>query len=483
VQWLYRLDQAPASRFTFMRILGTGTIAEWYIQTGADGTNLIGRDDDGTTLVSHNIGTGSDLFGQWVLVHFVLAQNGSNINYDIFWTDVGGDAGHFGSSIAGSLGRPSAVASPPNGYAADLNGMAIGHISVWPVAGTSAYTNAVTAWTGETAWQRVRRLATEENLPLARIGGPETTELVGPQTPDTLLNLLQAAADADGALLLEDPTRPGLVFRERSSMYSQTPKLVLSYNQAPGLAAPLKPVDDDTAIRNDRTVQRDGGSEARAVLEDGPLSVDSIGQYDDSVTLSLHDDAQAEPIAYWRLHQGTVDGPRYPQVRVLLHKAPHLIPAVLALTEGDLIRITDLPKYVGYGDVDLLVDGKRHELGQERWEVTFNCSPGEPWRVAAVDDAVLGRVDTDGSELAAPVDTDDTVLPVTVTEGPAWSTEPVDYPVDLRAGGEIMTATSCTYAVQDTFTRTLPTGWGTADSGQTWTTSGGSSTDYSVGGE
>jgi hypothetical protein len=483
VQWLYRLDQAPASRFTFMRILGTGTIAEWYIQTGADGTNLIGRDDDGTTLVSHNIGTGSDLFGQWVLVHFVLAQNGSNINYDIFWTDVGGDAGHFGSSIAGSLGRPSAVASPPNGYAADLNGMAIGHISVWPLAGTSAYTNAVTAWTGETAWQRVRRLATEENLPLARIGGPETTELVGPQTPDTLLNLLQAAADADGALLLEDATRPGLVFRERSSMYSQTPKLVLSYNQAPGLAAPLKPVDDDTAIRNDRTVVRDGGSEARAVLEDGPLSVDSIGQYDDSVTLSLHDDAQAEPIAYWRLHQGTVDGPRYPQVRVLLHKAPHLIPAVLALTEGDLIRITDLPKYVGYGDVDLLVDGKRHELGQERWEVTFNCSPGEPWRVAAVDDAVLGRVDTDGSELAAAVDTDDTVLRVTVTEGPAWSTEPADYPVDLRAGGEIMTATSCTYAVQDTFTRTLPTGWGTADSGQTWTTSGGSSTDYSVGGE
>jgi hypothetical protein len=398
VQWVYRIDTGPAVRRTFMRILATGTIAEWYIQSGTDGSTILGRDADGTTLVSQGIATGLDLFGQWVRVKFAVTQNGGNIDWSIVWTDVGGDAGSFNASVAGTVGRPTAVASPPNGFSADLNGMAIGHISVWPTADTAAYDRAIDAWTGETAWERLRRLASEENLPLARIPGPETPELVGAQTPDTLLTLLQAAADADGGLLLEDQTRPGLVYRERSSMYSQEPGLTLAYSAPTALATPLDPVDDDTATRNDRTVHRDGGSEGRAFLEEGPLSVqdppDGIGLYDDSVTLSLHHDDQTEPIAYWRLNLGTFDGPRYPQVKVLLHKAPNLIPAVLALREGDLIRITGLPKFVGFGDVDLMVEGIRHEAGLQRWEVTFNCSPGQPWQVARVGDGERGRVDT-----------------------------------------------------------------------------------------
>lgn len=425
VQWVYFLETGPASRFTFMRIQSTGTIAEWYIQSGTDGTNLIGRDADGTTVISHNILTGLDLFGQWVRVRFAVQQNGVNFTYFIEWTDVGGDAGAFADTAVGNVGRPTAVASPPGGFAADLSGMAIGHISVWPTADTDAYDRAIDAWTGESAWERVRRLAAEENLPLARIPGPETTQQVGPQTIDTLLTLFQSAADTDGALLLEDHTRPGLVFRERSSMYSQEPALVLSYSAAPGLAAPLEPVDDDTATRNDRTVVRDGGSEGHAVLDEGPLSVqdppDGIGVYDDSITLSLHDDAQTEPIAYWRLNLGTFDGPRYPQVQVLLHKAPNLIPAVQALGEGDVIRITGLPKYVGFGHVDLIVEGIRHEAGLQRWTAAFNCSPADPWQVAVVADGIRGRADADPdtSTLTAAADGDDTQLLVhTPSAGP-----------------------------------------------------------------
>ncbi|MEV0639047.1 carbohydrate binding domain-containing protein [Streptomyces sp. NPDC050619] len=416
VQWLYRIDQGPAIRRTFLRILSTGTVRDWYIQSGTDGTTILGRDVEGATVFSQVIGTGTDLFGQWVRVKFAAVQNGGNVTWTIIWTDVGGDAGQFSTSFAGTVGRPVGVASPPNGYSPDLNGMAIGHISVWPTDTTAAYDRAIDAWTGESAWDRMRRLATEENLPLGSIPGPETTELVGPQTPDTLLTLLQAAADADGGMLLEDQTRPGLVYRERSSMYSQEPKLTLSYSAAPGLAAPLDPVDDDTATRNDRTVVRDGGSEGHAVLEEGPLSVneppDGIGLYDDSVTLSLYDDAQAEPIAYWRLHLGTFDGPRYPQVKVLLHKAPNLIPAVLALGEGDLIRITGLPKYVGFGDVDLLVEGIRHEAGLQHWEATFNCSPGQPWHVGVLADGTRGRVDANpgGSTLTTAATATDTQL-------------------------------------------------------------------------
>ncbi|MGQ5580922.1 hypothetical protein [Streptomyces sp. ECR3.8] len=388
VDWVYRLDTAPTTHYTVMRILSLGTVREWLIQFSNSSSRIIGRNIDGTDVVNQLIGTGSDLFGQWVQTTFWVTQEGGNVRWNIAWRDVGGDAGSFTATFAGNAGRPTGVTSPGSGFAEALNGMAFGHIAVFDTEATSAFVDAVTAWSGETAWDRMRRLATEEDLLLARHPGPETTALVGPQRVATVLSQLQAAADADGGLLLEDRRRPGLLYRERSSLYNQTPALTLSYDQAPGLAAPLKPVDDDTAIRNDRTVKRDGGSEGRAVLEDGPLSVqdppDGVGLYDDSVTLSLHSDEQTVPIAYWRLHLGTHDGPRYPRVRVMLHKAPHLIPAVLGLTEGDLLRITDLPRQVGRGHTDLIVTGIHHIAQLTRWEVEFTCMPGEPWRVGTI---------------------------------------------------------------------------------------------------
>ncbi|HEX5568187.1 MAG TPA: hypothetical protein VFY14_14885, partial [Streptomyces sp.] len=346
VDWMYRLDQPNTTLYTYMRVLSLGRVREWYVQTRDTQTRVLGRDVNGDEVFSQLIGTGTDLFGQWIQTALIVQQNGANVDWTIAWRDVGGDAGLSSGSFAGSAGRPTGVSSPPGGYAQALNGMAIGHIAVWDTHFADGFMGAVDAWSGETAWERMRRLSIEEDLSVSLVPGPENPQRVGPQKPDTILNLLQAAANADGGLLLEDRWRshgPGLVFRERSSMYNQDPKIVLSYDQAPGLAAPPDVVDDDTSVRNDRTVKRDGGSEARAVLEEGPLSVqdppDGIGRYDDSITLSLHDDAQAGPFAAWLLHLGTVDGARYPRVKVMLHKAPHLIPQVLALTEGDAIRI------------------------------------------------------------------------------------------------------------------------------------------------
>ncbi|MER6147950.1 hypothetical protein [Streptomyces hirsutus] len=486
VQFVYRLDEPNTSLNTFMRILSLGSVQQWYIQFRTDLTRIIGRDPDDGIVFSRDIATGSYLYGQWVRVRLQVTQEGANVRWRIVWTDIGGDSFNYSETFAGNAGRPAGVSSPPGGYAQALNGMAIGHIGVFAVESSPAYLGAIEAWTGETAWARMTRLAEEESLRVARIPGPLTPQQVGPQTVDTLLNLLQAAADADGGMLLEDRRRPGLLFRERSSLYNQAPKMVLSYSGAPGLAAPLQPVDDDTAVRNDRTVKRDGGSEGQAVLKDGPLSVQEppvgVGRYDDSVTLSLHDDAQAEPIAYWRLHLGTHDGPRYPQIRVMLHKAPGLIPAALALTEGDLVRVTGLPKWAGHGDADLIVEGIRHETTLTTWDLILTCSPGRPWSVGTAG-AASTRADTDGSRLVAPADAAATILTVQATAGPSWITSaeyPGDFPFDIRAGGEVMTVTAVADAVTDTFGRTVASGWGAANTGQAWTLTGGPATDYAV---
>ncbi|GGV80505.1 hypothetical protein [Streptomyces thermoviolaceus] len=416
VEMVYKLDKMPSTEQTMLTVnlkAGTGGVTQVLARVSTAGIRVQALDADGTVITQAVYSDASAIAAftaAWNRLQIFSAVNGDRCYFIVAWRNVLTNAWYYAYNYF-TGGTPGAVTAVRGSWGSDFQGMVIGHLACFdvggtvttqPVPGVNIYEGSDDGFNGETAWTRMRRLATEEGLPLARIPGDLPTEQVGPQRVDTLLNLLQAAADADGGLLLEDRTRPGLLYRERSSMYSQTPKLTLSYNRAPGVAA-LEPVDDDTAVRNDRTVTRAGGSSARAVLTDGPLSVqdppDGIGQYDDEVTLSLYSDDQTGPIAYWRLHLGTVDGSRYPTVKVLLHKAPGLIPQVLGLTEGDLIRITDLPVWVGFGHVDLLVDGIHHEMGLQHWEATLNCSPAQPWQVGAV--AIVE--DFEDTEYAVPI--------------------------------------------------------------------------------
>lgn len=473
VDWVYRLDNANATDRTFMRILSTGTVAEWIIQSSSAHSVVKGLDSEGTQIFSQNIGTGLDLFGQWVHVRFLVAQNGGNVEWDIVWADVGGDAGTFGASLAGTAGRPTGVASPAEGFSSDLDGMAIGHISVWPAADTFAYFRAIDAWTGETAGERMQRLADEETIPLTVCGVVAEQTLVGPQRPDAVLNLLEQAGDADGGILYEDREQPTLRYRDRAGMYNQTPALVLDYN-APGLAPPLKPTGDDDATENDVTVNRVSGSSARAVLEEGPMSVQAppngVGTgYDSSYTLNLHSDDQAEPHAYWRMWLGTYEGRRYPQVHVMVHRAsPEVVDQILNVDVGDKLVIQNPPVWVAPGDIELIVQGYEESwAGPFQWDIVFTCTPGAPWNVGQVGDGERGRVDANpsGSTLAVATDADDTLIvvhtPARGPMGPApWITSagpaptyPAEFPYDIRFGGETARVLANAPVVWDAFGR------------------------------
>jgi hypothetical protein len=501
VQFVYRLDTAPAVRRTFLRILSTGTVAEWYIQSGADGTTILAKNADGGTVFNQGIGTGSDLFGQWVRVSFYAKQNGSNVDWNITWTDVGGEAGTFGLSFAGTVGRPTGVASPPDGYAAELDGMAIGHISAWPSDSTAAYDGAIDAWTGETAGARLSRLASEEGVPLSQWGDSTVQEQVGPQRIDTLLALFEDAADADGGILHERRNAIGLAYRDRISMYNQPVALALDYNTSGHVAPPLEPTDDDQKVRNDVTRQRQGGASARAVLEEGPLSVqappDGVGVYDESVTLNLYEDAQVEPHAYWGLHLGTVDEARYPVINLDLAAAPDLIDQATMLESGDRVQIANPPAWLPPGVIDQLMQGYQEVIGHPiDWNFQLNCTPASPWTVGVVGDTTLGRVDTDRTELVTAVDADATTLfthvppngesaerqPWIYSAGLAagYPNLPSEFPFDVRLGGEVVRATAIESAVWDAFGRTVSNGWGTSDSGHAWTVTG-TAADYAVG--
>lgn len=426
IQYVYRLDTVNTTLRTILRVLTSGTVAEWLIQMNNNTSRILGKDSDGNTLFTSDYAIGSDLYNQWIAVDFSAIQDGPNVDFGIVWQDIGGDAGSGPGTFAGTVGRLLGVASPEDGYSPDIDGLAIGHISAWSTWDTTtagAYDGAIDAWAGETAGERMIRLADEETLPLTVLGDTSVQERVGVQRPATLLSLLEDAADADGGILYEQREAVGLVYRDRVSLYNQTPALELGYTEPGHIAPPLEPVDDDQKVANDVTVERAGGSSGRAVLEEGPLSIQAapngVGVYQDSVTLNLYQDAQTDQHAGWRMHLGTVDEARYPVVHIDLAAAPSLIDAVTDVDSGDRLTISDPPEWLPPGLIDLLAQGYTERIGHPvDWDLYFNCTPGGPWTVAVYN---ADHRDTAGSELAAAIDADDTTAYVLTTLGPLWT--------------------------------------------------------------
>ncbi|MCT2591155.1 hypothetical protein LHJ74_14770 [Streptomyces sp. N2-109] len=651
VELVYKLETLPTTRRTMLEVNLVGsTVSTVLVLIDSGQIRLELHDVDGTVLGAASLtdaGALADFVGVWNRLRiFTAVDPGSGDTYfHISWRDVITDISWYVRwPLSTDAGR---VVSIDGDWGSDLNGMAIGHLAVFDIPGTfgaghsvpnvSIYDSADEAFAGERTWHRLRRLAEEEDLPLIYSGDFYESQQVGPQQIDTVLTNVQAAADVDGGMLIEQRETLGMAYRARDTLYNQASALTLDYMVSGEIMPGLEPVDDDQALRNWVTVSRDGGSSADAVEEEGPLSIapppDGAGVYNEAVSVNAYTDEQLPQLAAWRLHLGTVDEARYPQVSVNLRTAPHLITQVMSLDVGDIITLTNLPPWLAPGDVRLRVEGYTEILNAFRWEITFNCSAASPWLVATLvegttveegfedatldvtiadagdlpwarasdqahtgtwslksgaithgqtSDAVLelppnadelvfwyrvssepnfdylrvlldgleriktsgevgwtravvdvsgastvtfryskdvgdtagsdaawiddltiavpadagadqpNRVDTTGSQLEREVTETGTQLVVHTPQdgqitravwvcsaGACASVE--DLPLDVRVGGEVVRATAITPLAYDSFGRVVASGWGTADSGQTWVTTG-TPADYAVNG-
>ncbi|MFE1749009.1 hypothetical protein ACFW88_00385 [Streptomyces anandii] len=417
-EMVYKLGTMPAVERTVLSLnlaAGTGGVAQVLARVSTAGIRvqaLDGNDNVVAFVLFSNPDSIAAFTGVWNRLQIFSAFDGTQTYVNVGWRNVVTNIWWYARTAF--TGTPGTVTAVRGSWDSNLQGMAIGHLAVFDVGGTTApapgvtiYEGADDGFSGETAGTRMTRLATEEALPVTVYGSKTEEERVGPQRPDTVLALLEEAADVDGGILYEQRDRIGLVYRDRISLYNQTPALELDYTQPGHIAPPLEPIDDDQQVRNDRTVQRNNGASARAVLDSGPLSVQAppggVGVYDDSATLNLYSDAQAEPQAYWRLCLGTVDEARYPVVNLDLAAAPSLVDQVTALDSGDRIRIANPPAWLPPGPIDLIVQGYQETIGHPNdWDFQLNCTPASPWTV---------------SETAIVEDFEDTDYAVTITSG------------------------------------------------------------------
>lgn len=428
------------------RVLTSGTCVRWDLGYETGGSlSLTGYDEDGTQLFT----SGAFAFavnGDLLRVAIDLDQNGSNVDWDISTLAPGGGAGLTtgGTLNSRTVGQVTRIIINPGGGLTDV---AIGHISVQSaIPSIHDLGQQLAAYAGERAGVRMRRLCSEEGITFRGRGWLAGSCRMGPQLQRTLLDLVTECADADGGALFEPRGVLGLGYRTLGSLANQTTAVTLDYDGAE-LAGTMEPTDDDQAVRNDITASKVGGSSARAVLEEGPLSVqdppDGVGRYPEQASLSVQFDEQLVDQAWWRVHVGTVNEARYPRITVNMARTQITGDAALALAlheadTGDRLVVENPPSWLPPEDISQLIQGYSEQLGNFEHEITWNCSPASPFDVAVYDTA---RYESGYAVLNEALDTTETGVDISTPTGPLWSTSPGGS-FGIIVGGEVMTVTA-----------------------------------------
>lgn len=383
----------------------------------------------------------------WVEIR--AAASGSDVAHSLYINGNLADS----AITTGAPGVPSAAYVLPR--TADT--ATLMHLGIWAEPTTTTYTAliapALTAHVGETAGRRIERLCHEEGIPIHIVGDADETVPMGGQPSASLLTLLRECEETDLGILYEPREVLGLAYRTRASRYNRPVTLALDY-AASEVAPPLTPDDDDRYTRNDVTVSRSGGSSYQYEVDEGPLSTqdppNGVGRYDTSVTVNVQSDALLPDQASARAHLGAWDEARYPTVSVNLRRLEDdgkaaLARAAAALDAGDRVTIASPPVWLPPDAIDQHVEGYTETLGVYVRDLALVCVPAGPYTVGVVEDEVLGRADTDGSEVAADFDAGtDTSMSVDITDGPLWITtaaQPAMFPFDIQCGGVVLEVT------------------------------------------
>jgi hypothetical protein len=382
------------------------------------------------------------LDGEPHYIELRVSQNGANIEHDVYMDGVALSLSAGTGVITSRTLRGVDVA-----YVGGLGESVAGHFAVWDdLTAMAGAAEAGLGYRGEPAGERISRLCTEEGVAFTSAGALADTAAMGPQRIDTFLDLAREAAGADLGILYEPRGALGLAYRTRVNLYNQAAALELDYDEQVFGTLP-EPVDDDQGTRNDVTVKRPDGQEARAELAAGPLSVltppDGVGRYATSIEINVVGDGFLPDQASWRLNLGTVDQARYPTLGLNLTAEAFTTDAALtaaaaALDIGDRLTVANLPPWLPPETPSVLAQGFTEHLGNNERHITINTTPEPPWQVAKYEAAKAGahRYDTAGSTvydgMIAGVET---AFAVATNVGPLWTTDDDEFPFDIEAGG------------------------------------------------
>lgn len=505
-QFYFKLDAVPAVTVDVAEFYTSGSARRITLQISGAGTGFLTTvyDADGTSLGTANTTFGGSSITDWLCFMYRVVDTGAGFDVVALWRNLGLTTTTHSHSVSVGSGTVGVSREWRVGGDADLADAEFAHFQT----GNSTFSmltfkqaKAEGAAVSEPAAVRWLRVLGELGIDGWCIGDPLVSEPMGPQPADTLPNILAECAEVERGIMFEPRDRLGYVFRTRGALYQQSgPAIDYAAGELSGV---LEPVDDDQLTRNDVTVRRPGGSEARSEKTSGPNNVndpasdpDGVGRYDVSLNKNAETDARLPNLAQYETYLGTWDELRYPTVQVELARPVFLTVAGLEkaadlarLDVGDRFDLTGLPAWLPPDDVALMVQGYTETHRNRNREFRWNTSPYGPYLYAShlmpTDTSLYKRAAAVDSWLNAAVDDNDLTMVVRTDSGPRWGTtvgKPQNFPLPIEMGGETMTVDGIADALADAFGRTSVSSLGSADTGGAYTTSGGAAGNYAVNG-
>lgn len=459
VSWVAKIPQQPAADTVLMEWWSADTSAMHYqvivTTTGLvklklfDSTGTEKLSDTGTAFTPNANGS---TYGRWLVWYVIAVRSGSDSFFSTNWTDSNSLVGSSNILTGHLSGAPTRVTI--SGTASAVDNFGVGHVGVeaYPFAPDQT---AAFGWVGENAVTRLKRVCAEVGVPIAVTGTSDAP--MGAQPTGDFMTVIRDCETTDGGILY-DGVGPGLNYTSRKAIYNQSPQLTLDATGGQ-VMYPLPPVEDDLLRRNIALAAQPSGSSALAVDSSSALGTGAagVGARDVQVPANTSDNGYLSRRAAHEVKLGTVAEMRVPTLSINLAKRPELAGPWLGVDPGTYVRAIDVAALfpqVSTTDIRALVNGYSERWNSKQWEVTMNTSPYRPWQVWALQDPVLGRVDTTSARLRDDAAVGATTL-VLLMDGRAPTTSAGDMPFDLWISGIQVTVTAVSGSSPGPYTLTV----------------------------
>lgn len=219
-----------ATGLPIVDIFATGSGKRWQVIYGDGGfsgnLHLRALSEAGAVVDQTSVFDYSDvLHGQRFLLSVDATQNGSDTDVVLFVLSINADNRTTENAITAetftgfTVGHATEIAVGSDGGLTDC---AVGHLGI----GNSqdfifGISSAIYGYNGERAGVRFNFLCLEEGIAPTVIGDPDETQEMGPQYPDTVLNLFAECARTDAGIIHDSRHESGLTFRTGRSLYNQ----------------------------------------------------------------------------------------------------------------------------------------------------------------------------------------------------------------------------------------------------------------------
>ncbi|NUL09063.1 hypothetical protein [Streptomyces lunaelactis] len=277
----------------------------------------------------------------------------------------------------------------------------IGHLAIYTtpsaMLGTALaehYTAGTTAFSGETADDRIQRLVRYAGLDGATIYG-STHDPVAGQGPggQSALARMREVEQTEAAKLFAARDWYGIDYTSRDLRYNPSPgaeAFTIEYADLETSEVQLK--DDDQKLINKVDAARPGGATQRVVADSSILA---FGPYEPSgggsVSFLKTTDNAVLDAASWMVFRYADPDPELREVPIEAYSHPEYL-SILGADMGNYFSVTDLPSQAPASSMRVTVEGYTETIQNNRHKITFHTSRSATDSVWVLDDATYSAL-------------------------------------------------------------------------------------------